>query len=189
MKEIWSVFKQGLIFNLGSVISQHGQHQFRQNGSSTALRWRHNGHDSVSNHQPHGCLLNRLFRRRSKRKSKLRVTGLCVGIHRGPVNSPHKWPVTWKMFPFDDIIMGCWQANIWTNFDWSSYGKSLVTFQEANKWKCPIEKIYAKYLYQMFSTFIRKIKKSNFIGDRFNNISWNIWAFTGSHCFQCLQHT
>ena len=27
------------------------------------------------------------------------------GIHWGPVNSPHKWPVTRKMFPFDDIIM------------------------------------------------------------------------------------
>ena len=26
-------------------------------------------------------------------------------IHRGPVNSPHKWPVTRKMFPFDDVIM------------------------------------------------------------------------------------
>ena len=27
------------------------------------------------------------------------------GIHRRPVNSPHKWPVTWKIFPFDDVIM------------------------------------------------------------------------------------
>ena len=27
------------------------------------------------------------------------------GIHRGPVNSPHKWPVTRKMFPFDEVIM------------------------------------------------------------------------------------
>ena len=27
------------------------------------------------------------------------------GIHRGPVNSPHEWPVTRKMFPFDDFIM------------------------------------------------------------------------------------
>ena len=27
------------------------------------------------------------------------------GIHRGPVNSPHKWPVTRKMFPFDDVII------------------------------------------------------------------------------------
>ena len=44
-----------------------------------SLRWRHNGCDSVSNHQPHHCLLNRLFRRRSKKTSKLRVTGLCAG--------------------------------------------------------------------------------------------------------------
>ena len=27
------------------------------------------------------------------------------GIHLGPVNSPHKWPVTRKMLPFDDVIM------------------------------------------------------------------------------------
>ena len=27
------------------------------------------------------------------------------GIHRWPVNSPHKWPVTRKKFPFDDVIM------------------------------------------------------------------------------------
>ena len=31
--------------------------------------------------------------------------GFVWGIHRGPVNSPHKWPVTRKMFPFDDVIM------------------------------------------------------------------------------------
>ena len=43
------------------------------------LQWRHNRHDGVSNHPPHDCLLNRLFRRRSKKKSKLRVTGLCAG--------------------------------------------------------------------------------------------------------------
>ena len=35
--------------------------------------------DDVSYHQPHGCLLKRLFRRRSKKPSKLRVTGLCEG--------------------------------------------------------------------------------------------------------------
>ena len=27
------------------------------------------------------------------------------GIHRWPANSTHKWPVTRKMFPFDDVIM------------------------------------------------------------------------------------
>ena len=70
------------------------------------LQWLHNDHDSVSNHQPHDCLLKHLFRRRSKTTSKLRVTGLCVGNSPGPVNSPHKGPVTRKMFPFDDVIMG-----------------------------------------------------------------------------------
>ena len=72
---------------------------------SSSLRWRHNDQDGVSNHQPHGCLLNRLFRRRSNKTSKLRVTGLCVGNSPGPVNFPHKGPVTRKMFPFDDVIM------------------------------------------------------------------------------------
>ena len=43
------------------------------------LQWRHNERDGVSNHQPHDCLLNGLFRRRSKKTSKLRVTGLCAG--------------------------------------------------------------------------------------------------------------
>ena len=47
------------------------------------LRWRHNDHAGVSNHQPHGCLLNRLFRRKSKKTSKLRVTGLCAGNSPG----------------------------------------------------------------------------------------------------------
>ena len=47
------------------------------------LRWRHNGRDSVSNHQPYDCLLNRLFRRRWKKTSKLRVTGLCAGNSPG----------------------------------------------------------------------------------------------------------
>ena len=61
--------------------------------------WRHNRRDSVSNHQPHDCLFNPLIRRWSKKTSKLCVTGLCAG------KSPHKWPVTRKMFPFDDVIM------------------------------------------------------------------------------------
>ena len=45
----------------------------------TTLQWRHNGRDGVSNHQPHDCLLNRIFRRSSKKTSKLRDTGLCAG--------------------------------------------------------------------------------------------------------------
>ena len=136
-----------------------------------SLQWCHNERDGVSNHQPHDCLLNGLCRRRSKKTSKLRVTGLCEnspvtgefpaqrasnsenglcegnspvtgefpaqrasnsengfcegnspvtgefpaqrdsnsenGLCQGnsPVNSPHKGPVTRKMFPFDDGIV------------------------------------------------------------------------------------
>ena len=44
-----------------------------------SLKWRHNERYGVSNHQPHDFLLNRLFRRTSKKTPKLRVTGLCAG--------------------------------------------------------------------------------------------------------------
>ena len=47
------------------------------------LRWRHYGRDGVPNHQPHHCLLNCLFGRRSRKTSKLRVTGLCAGNSPG----------------------------------------------------------------------------------------------------------
>ena len=47
---------------------------------------------------PPSVALIRLFRRRSKKTSKLRVTGLCARIHRWPVNSPHKGTVTRKCF-------------------------------------------------------------------------------------------
>ena len=81
-----------------------------------SLHWRHNYHDGVSNHQPHGCLFNRSFRRRSKKTSKLRVTGLCVGNSPGPVNSSHKGPVTRKMFPFDYVIMLCVSSDGYQNY-------------------------------------------------------------------------
>ena len=54
----------------------------------STLRWRHNDHAGVSNHQPHGCLLNRLFRRKSKKTPKLRVTGLCAGNSPGTGEFP-----------------------------------------------------------------------------------------------------
>ena len=45
----------------------------------TALQRRHNEHDGISNHQPHDCSLNRLFKAQIKETSKLCVTGLCEG--------------------------------------------------------------------------------------------------------------
>ena len=61
-----------------------------------SLQLRHNGRHDVSSHRRPDCLLSHLFGRRSKKTSKLRVTGL---------PSPHEGPVTRKIFPFDDIIM------------------------------------------------------------------------------------
>ena len=115
------------------------------------LQWRHNGYDGVSNHQPHDCLLNRLFRRRSQKTSELRVTGLCVGIHRWPVNSPHKRPVTWKMFPFDDVIMntvrleqnGCHLAH--NIFKWIFFNSMLSGIFEWN-FQGNFSDLWIKYL-------------------------------------------
>ena len=69
------------------------------------LQWRHNERNGVSNHQRFDCLLNHLLRRRTKKASKIRVTGLFEG------NSP----VTGEFFaqrasdakklPFDDVIL------------------------------------------------------------------------------------
>ena len=48
------------------------------------------------------------------------------GIHRGPVNSPHKWPVTRKMFPFDDVIMYL-GLNKQASIDWYAFCKNVVS--------------------------------------------------------------
>ena len=61
-----SVLKQDILFHISTHVT-------------LSLQWRHNGCDGVSNHQPHNCLPNSLFRRRSKKTSKLRVTDLCAG--------------------------------------------------------------------------------------------------------------
>ena len=75
--------------------------------SRTLLHWRHNEHDGVSNHRRLDCLLHRLFKPRSKKTSKLCVIGLCDG------NSPHKGPVTRKMFPCHDVIIRAITTTVW----------------------------------------------------------------------------
>ena len=71
--------------------------------NTEALQWRHNGRDWVSNHLAHDCLLNRLFRRRSKKTSKAPRHWSLWGEFTGD-----RWiPRTngQKMFPFDDVTM------------------------------------------------------------------------------------
>ena len=79
---------------------------------SMSLRWRHNGCDSVSNHQPHHCLLNRLFRRRSKKTSKLRVTDLCAG------NSPGTGEFSAQMASNAENVSIWWRHHVIMIQDW-----------------------------------------------------------------------
>ena len=72
-----------------------------------ALRWRHNDHAGVSNHQPPGCLLNRLFRRKSKKTSKLRVTGLCAG------NSPGIGEFPAQMASYAENVSIWWRHHVY----------------------------------------------------------------------------
>ena len=42
-------------------------------------------------------------------------------IHRWPVNSPYKWPVTRKMFPFNDVIMTLTGSSMWWVIYWTNW--------------------------------------------------------------------
>ena len=135
-----------------SIVQQH---------AIISLHWRHNDHDCVSSHQLHGCLLNRLSRCRSKKTSKLRVTGLCVGNSPGPVNSPHKGLVTRKMFPFDDVIIFTWistglflTGTLVTNFN--DIVKNCERFAH--------KKLYLKYRLQKGRYFVLALMRYRTVG-------------------------
>ena len=72
---------------------------------SITLQWHHNERDGVSNHQPHDCLLNRLFRGRSQKTLKLRATGLCVGNSPVTGEFPAQRSSNAENVSFDDVIM------------------------------------------------------------------------------------
>ena len=73
-----------------------------QGAEQTTPKVRTNGYIILKlTHANKARAIPNLSRRRLKKTSNLRVTGL-----RSPVNSPHKGPVTRKIFPCDDVIMG-----------------------------------------------------------------------------------
>ena len=82
--------------------------------SHNPSRWRHNGRDGVSNHQPHHCLFNRLFRRRSKQATKVRVTSLCVrGIPPQMASNAENVSIWWRHHA---ISCSEWRSNFITHF-------------------------------------------------------------------------
>ena len=77
------------------------------------LQRRQNERDGVSNHQRLDCLLNLLFRRRSKKTQKLCVTGFCEGNWPMTTELPVQRASNAGMFPFDDVIMEMPERNLW----------------------------------------------------------------------------
>ena len=82
-KSVWKIVDNRNLSELDCTIIMFPQ--IPQIGMS--LQWYHNGRDGVSNHRSVDCLPSCLFRRRSKKTSKLHVTGFVRGIHRWPMNS------------------------------------------------------------------------------------------------------
>ena len=107
-------------------------------GTYSALRWRHNDHAGVSNHQPRGCLLNRLFRRKSKKTSKLRVTGLCAG------NSPGTGEFPAQMASYAENV------SIWWRHHGSKYW-ILVTDNNIVQNQCAIHCMWESKRFPFFS--------------------------------------
>ena len=96
-------------------ISSCGRLSLGHDDKNKLLRWRHNGHDGVSNHQPHDCLLNRLFGRRSKKRSKHRVASLCAG------NSPGTGEFPTQMASNAETVSIWWRHLAFhRNIDWLS---------------------------------------------------------------------
>ena len=80
----------------------------------TALRWRHNErHDVAITSLTIVCSSIYSGADQGKHQSSASLA-FVWGIHWWPVNSPHKGPVTRRMFPFDDVIMG--DASLFDNF-------------------------------------------------------------------------
>ena len=102
----------------------------------SSLQWRHNEQESVSNHQPHNCLLNCLFRPGSNKTSKLRVTGLCVGNSPGTGEFPAEMASNAEMFPFDDVIM--FNCFIVDGLPWCHHASGIYL---VNKSQCAIHGI------------------------------------------------
>ena len=119
---------------------------YNRSGFVISLQWCHNGRDGVSNHQPRDYLLNRLLRRRSKKTSKLRVTGLCVG--NSPVtgelpaqraSNAENVSIWWRhhvLLLFVDRTSGLphWHGSSYTtaHYHWNNAGRRCMIYTSPN---------------------------------------------------------
>ena len=99
-----------------------------------SLQWRHDGLDSVLNHQPHYCLLSRLFGRRPKKTSKLRVTGLYAG------NSPGTGEFHAEMASIAETVSIWWRHHGSIAFRWVAQDPAddKSTLVQIMAWCCQV---------------------------------------------------
>ena len=124
------------------------------------LPWRHNGLDSVSNHQHHHCLLSRLFGLRSKKISKLRVTGLCAW------NSPGTGEFPAQMASYAENVSIWWRHHDLPHKHWTKW---LIhdTSHHKDKWSQSLnDTCHAEY----FTWEWKKNDLREFHGDEFNAV-------------------
>ena len=91
------------------------------------------------------------------------------GIHRGPVNSPHKWPVTRKMFPFDDVIMQTTPHIALTGDLWGVFSEFFEKRHEKSRVHCTVLALTqtsnhtGDTLYPVWSLYFKWVKHSAWI--------------------------
>ena len=87
---ITSTILMSLTMSVNEIWNLAIQRSCSRSCQNYSLQWRHNERDGVSNHRCLSCLLNRLFRRRSKKTPKISVTGLCEGNPPVDRRIPHR---------------------------------------------------------------------------------------------------
>ena len=114
-------FGQFLVQPMAAILSKWRHFCFSEDRTliTMILTWCHNARDSVSNHLPHDCLLNRLFGRRSNKTSKLRATGLCAG------NSPGTGEFPAQMASNTEDVSIWWRHHVYWNIS-TSTPKGLI---------------------------------------------------------------
>ena len=100
------------------------------------LHWRQNERDGISNHRRLDCLLNRLFRHRSKKTIKLCLTGLCEGNPPATGGFSSQRASNAEIFPFDDVIMQRSYVTLITRVVWGTCNQAILSIQFRAVW-CP----------------------------------------------------
>ena len=142
------------------------------------LQWRHNGRDGVSNHQHHDCLLNRLFRRRSKKTSKLLVTGLYAGKSPGTGEFPAQMASNADDVIMNEIIYG---LSCITSF-WPIVKRFTNDF---NSWLCHSWKWLANHLICDQKALFTVNHVLFYVS--VSIIKYNVWR-NGAHCLRCTMN-